>query len=245
MQNFPRIISTLLLIAGVLTINSCTDSPKKQEPQPESSLADFYPKWSAKEISDRELRKKDQEPILRGIPREQYQNLDPFVAKFSEFYRDGISKRTLFYEVFALYRDLNGRVDALRWHPTLEKNMQTWSTMKPNSPVPTVGLACLYLNHAWLHRGGGWANEVTEEGWEGFRKYLDLAHQTLKDAPLFVREDPHYYRAMMRVALGKGLSVEETEGYFQGGQKVDPFYMPLYLEMTEFLQPRWYGEKGA
>ena len=40
--------------------------------------------------------------------------------------------------------------------------------------------AAAHVNTAWSWRSNGWASSVSEEGWEGFRKHLDLAAERLE-----------------------------------------------------------------
>ncbi len=230
------------LLAGTmaLLVSSCGDGGGGKASQ-SKQLTERYPEWSPSGQTDEQVWRKDRTPILHGIVRKQYGNLDEFTDRLADRYRCGRSVRFVFYDAFGNYHRRNTDSEALRWHPVYEEGFKEWATLKPDSPCPTIGLACLYSDRAWLYRGDGWADDVTEEGWKGFRENLDLAHETLNNAPAFVRKDPHYYRALIVVGLGKGLPIDTVNGFFRAGQDLDPLYFPLYNAMTSFLQPRWYG----
>lgn len=241
----------LWLSCFLFLLTSCGEPPEEKQkgagPERSSasgSLSTTYPEWRAARYSDYELRRKDYNPILHGIVREQYANLDPFVERFDEFYRCGTSVREVFVRCFEGYHQIGGS-GAATYFSKYEKNLRTWVEMKPDSQVPILALAGLMQSQAWLSRGGDVADKVTEEGWKGFAEDLQRSRALLENAPDFVRNDPSYWKQLMSIGLGQGVSKKEMRAFFREGQKRDPLYLPLYEEMVWYLEPRWYGESPS
>ncbi|MDF1751732.1 MAG: hypothetical protein P1U89_03045 [Verrucomicrobiales bacterium] len=224
-----------------LLLCSCGESPSSSNAP--SLKTGSYPDWSLSEKSDDEKWRKDLSPILHGIVRRQFENLDPFLEKLDERCRSGRALRSVFYDAFENYHFRAN--DAARYHPEYEKGFLEWAKLKPESPAQTIGLAALYLDRGWMSRGTGWAKDVTKEGMKGFQENLEKSHRLLREAPDFVKMDPHYYKLLISIGIGKGLPLEEVNGYFEAGQKIDPLYLQLYFTVTECLQPYWYGENST
>ena len=54
--------------------------------------------------------------------------------------------------------------------------LEKWRAQYPQSITVYTTLAATYVNYAWQARGNGYANTVTDEGWQLFR---DRIHQAL------------------------------------------------------------------
>lgn len=62
---------------------------------------------------------------------------------------------------------------------TEEQLLQDWK-MRENTYLPLLQLGKFYIKYAWNARGGGWASTVSEQGWEFFRKRVQLAREHLE-----------------------------------------------------------------
>lgn len=237
-RKFISSLNACLYFVVLLLFTSCGQSPSSSKPK--EKVAPRYANWSRSPKSDEPLWRKDRGPILHGIVRKEYTKLDPYLEKMDDDYRCGKSVRSVFYDAFENYHRRSN--DAVRYHPQYEEGFIEWVKLKPDSPAPTLGLAALMVDRAWMHRGGGWASEVSQEGWKGFKENLVKAQKILTDAPDFVRQDPYYYKLQITVGLSAGAPLGEIQKYFEAGQKIDPLYIDLYLAVTNFLKPRWYGE---
>lgn len=140
---------------------------------------------------------------------------------------------------------------ALRWAfygPAREKwlfgVLDRWAKAKPDSVTPLIVIAKAQIDYGWQARGGGWAAEVTQEGWKSFDERLTIAWGLLKKAEQMPVKDPEVYSLFVKAGLGLGKSDEELDYYFNKGVEIEPGYWPLYYERATSLMPRWRGGKG-
>jgi hypothetical protein len=140
---------------------------------------------------------------------------------------------------------------ALRWRkfgPEREKwlfdVLDRWVSEKPESVTPLLVMAKAHIDYAWHIRGGGYASEVTEEGWKGFKSRLNIAWNILEKVEMMPAKDAEVYSLFIKTGLGLGKSDEELDHFFEKGIKIESGYIPLYLERATSLMPRWRGKKG-
>ena len=72
------------------------------------------------------------------------------------------------------------------------KLYQSWRARRPACPYAAASLASAYQNMAWVYRGSGWASSVSEDGWEKFQHYSQMAKKTFEDSANFSQ---HWYWA--------------------------------------------------
>ena len=58
--------------------------------------------------------------------------------------------------------------------------LKQWVQTRRDSVTAPIALGNAYLNYAYLARGGGYANTVTDEGWRLFAERVQLARETLE-----------------------------------------------------------------
>ena len=103
-----------------------------------------------------------------------------------------------------------------------------------------------HIDAAWALRGGGWAQDVTEEGWRGFNSNLKQA----RDCFLKAHElHPDYARAasrMITVAMGAGeeLNLDPRE-WFDKATSAQVDHIGAYSRYRNTLLPRWGGSYKA
>jgi len=71
-----------------------------------------------------------------------------------------------------------------------------------------------------------------------------VASRILKDASALKEKCPHWYAAMLQVALAQGMDPADEESLFQQAIAFEPLYDPYYRARAWFLLPIWYGEEG-
>lgn len=152
------------------------------------------------------------------------------------------------------------------------KHMDAWKEQFPNSVTWRIIKADAVAQLGWDARGGGWATEVTLEGWAGLEKYLTEAWTILQEARKISTEDPALYSVFTSVALGLhddptkdstlsfGSLIRQTITPEIGGRPAEPkrlgdeifeeaiqretLYTPLYYELAPHLFGRWGGQPG-
>src|SRR5580693_4255344 len=108
--------------------------------------------------------------------------------KVAEFY-------TAIYTTF-----LGPNADESDWKMSFD-SLNKWIAAKPESAAARISLAEAYMGYAWAARGNGYANTVTESGWDLFRERVGLASSALVDAAHLKEKCPYWYEEMQTVAL--------------------------------------------
>lgn len=122
--------------------------------------------------------------------------------------------------------------------------LQRWADQRPQSVTARVALAGAYSNYAWKARGGGYAGEVTDEGWRLFGERTDKAAGILVEAFKLPVKDPEWYLAMQSVMQDKGESKSMQTAMFQKAIAFEPDYQYYYRMQAIMLLPQWEGEEG-
>lgn len=99
------------------------------------------------------------------------------------------------------------------------------------------------LDRAWNARGGGYANTVTQQGWEQFRSHLNQAAMALATAWQMNPSNAYTAYLMMRVELGEGQGRDRMEKWFHRAMNLYTNYYDAAHLMSYYLEPRWYGSE--
>lgn len=124
------------------------------------------------------------------------------------------------------------------------KQTRAWSRARPASITAPVAEAELLLGHAWLARGGGYANTVDDGGWARFRERLHQAHEVLDRAARLPKRCPGWYLAALKLAVGEEWPDAEGERLFREAKAADPGCETFYDLRSWALTPRWGGSPG-
>lgn len=100
------------------------------------------------------------------------------------------------------------------------------------------------IAEAWKARGDGYANTVSQSGWEGFRSHLASARSDLTEAWNLETNYPLAPSAMIRVSLGDS-GITEMRQWFDRTTVAQIDYPGAWSEMRWGLRPRWYGNEQA
>lgn len=96
---------------------------------------------------------------------------------------------------------------------------------------------------AWIERGGGYANTVTDEGWKGFKEHLAVAESSLERAWKMDSHDTRIPIEMMTVILGQGGGRDQMESWFQRAMQVDTNCYDACYQKLYYLEPKWHGSR--
>ncbi len=150
------------------------------------------------------------------------------------------------------------------------KRIGTWDAQSPGSITWRLVWAQAYVDLAWRERGSGWSRTVTEEGWEGFHRYLSKAWALIEEARELPTKDPHLYALCINLAKmhdpgessgasilaglarriagwtgDSGADKPDLGGFIEAGFELEPLYFPMYRKKATTLLPRWGGRRGA
>ena len=100
------------------------------------------------------------------------------------------------------------------------------------------------INEAWLSRGGGYANTVSDSGWQGFNQHLARARQCLTQAWELNTNWALAPDRMIYVSLGDS-NIGEMRKWFDRTVAAQIDYADAWNQMRWGLRPRWYGSLDA
>ncbi|MDQ5967882.1 MAG: hypothetical protein QG625_4039 [Cyanobacteriota bacterium erpe_2018_sw_39hr_WHONDRS-SW48-000098_B_bin.30] len=122
-------------------------------------------------------------------------------------------------------------------------DLNKWLKAEPKSAMARIALADCYVDYAWLDRGGGWANEVTDKGWRLYKDRIAKAKQVLDASPQLCKQDPRASYVYDRIALAGEIDREQYFKMVDACHKDWPDYTPIDLAVGWYLLPRWHGEE--
>ncbi|MCF6283965.1 MAG: DUF4034 domain-containing protein [Candidatus Hydrogenedentes bacterium] len=125
---------------------------------------------------------------------------------------------------------------AMRW-----ATLNAWVENSPKTHLPLLVRGSFAIQYAWYFRGTTMANEVTDEGWEGFRHYLNQAHEDLDLAYTMNPLDAEAPAAMITVSSALGLGEDAMESYYQKTLAINPLHRSARMSKLNFAQPKWGG----
>ncbi len=116
-----------------------------------------------------------------------------------------------------------------------------WSNGKIAPWITHMAAGFYFFELAWDARGSGWASEVTDEGFDGFRKHLQLAQDHYLRAWQLAPQHPNAAGEMIRIAMaGQSSHWTEKDWLFETVHAQFD-YMHAYRSYTFALTPRWGG----
>lgn len=121
--------------------------------------------------------------------------------------------------------------------------LKNWMSKNPQSVAARLALADVYLKYAWLARGSGYANKVTDEGWKLFDERVSMAKDILDGDPAIKEKNPRAYAEYSTVALAQGMDKKEYLKMVDECHKRFPTYTNIDLSASYFLLPRWHGDE--
>lgn len=124
----------------------------------------------------------------------------------------------------------------------MEARLNRWVAASPQSAFLPIALATAQAQHAWALRGGGFANTVTQRGWEGFGRQMAVARETLHSNKRISSGDPQWYVQMLGVALAQGWEAEDYMALYEEAVSKEPLYYQTYFAALERFLPMWGGD---
>ncbi len=172
----------------------------------------------------------------------KYAELEKMAMEFRKNktrFPDGSWKLGRFYDAL----EKTGR-NSTEWDEVFRK-LKEWRERYPESITTRVATAGNYISFAWVERGNGYSNTVTEEGWKLMRERLARAYDFVKDRPKKTSGDcPRRYAILLRLGRAQNWNNEKYEAAFQEAISFEPAYNIYYIEKAMNLMPRWGGEEG-
>lgn len=188
-------------------------------------------------------------PVLAELPpmedrpnRYTWKEIDDYLAYLRE---QGKTDPVVRYDLYTWYERVASPTftESKDYAQHLEF-LQLWREEVPDSTAPLVVMAMAYTHFGWEARGIGLAHEVTQDGWRLLKERVAKAHELLDEAIKLGVKDGQAYASLILVAKAEGMPVEETRKVLAEGHKLDPTYAFMYIQMSDYLLPKWHGEPG-
>lgn len=122
--------------------------------------------------------------------------------------------------------------------------LNRWIAQRPKSITARVALAGTYLNYAANARGGGYADSVTEDGWQLYSERSATAGKILAEAWDLPEKCPEWFLQMLGVVNAQDGSIAMQKAMFEKAVAFEPEYQYYYRLVAEHLLPKWGGEEG-
>ncbi len=123
-------------------------------------------------------------------------------------------------------------------------HLRRWIAQRPDSITARVALATSLHRWAWVARGNGMANTVSDNGWKLFNARIQESLDVLNAAGKLRERCPQWYSEMMVVGLAQGWDEAKMREVFEQGIQFEPEYFDLYKQMANYLLPKWDGKPG-
>lgn len=232
-----------LFILFCVTACLCSASTDKLTPNPCGVSIQDQVLWQPGSGTDVQLIERYGNAVLHLLAVKKFVQLDCIAdnarttrAKFP----GGMWKLHNIYVALSTPRPASSDQD---WHNHLAL-LERWTASRPNSITARVALAEAYLAYAWVARGNGLAESVTETGWRLLNQRDEIAHQVLMDASSLPAKCPEWYVAMQSWGLTGGWTVEQATAFLNKAVVFEPDYYYYSRMHAHFLLPQWSGEKG-
>ncbi|QDT56053.1 hypothetical protein Pan44_41030 [Caulifigura coniformis] len=102
-----------------------------------------------------------------------------------------------------------------------------------------------YAKLAWQHRGGGFADTVSGEGWSKFRELMPRAARHFRRAWFLHPEHPHAAEEMIMLSTAGGDETWSPEQWFHAAVAAQFDYHDAYYRYMFVTMPRWGGSHQA
>ena len=100
------------------------------------------------------------------------------------------------------------------------------------------------IDLAWVYRTGGWAGDVSTEGWQAFVEHLALARQQLHRAWKAQPDYPEAAALMITLAMA-GNDPASPRTWFDRSVAAEIDYPWAYYRLSSAMLPRWGGSHRA
>ena len=122
--------------------------------------------------------------------------------------------------------------------------LKAWESARPESAAARIALAEAYMSYGDKARGAGYADTVSNTGWQLFGERNAMAASALAEAAKLKEKCPYWYESMQQLALSQGWDKAQARQLLDQAVAFEPSYYHYYREYTNYLLPKWYGSPG-
>ena len=122
------------------------------------------------------------------------------------------------------------------WNLQIEA-LKAWVAARPESAAARIALAETYLSYGWRARGSGYADTVSDDGWNLFGQRVSMAASALVDAAKLKEKCPYWFEVMQQVALAQGWDKSQAKELLDAAMSFEPGFYHYYREIPTFCCP--------
>lgn len=178
-----------------------------------------------------------------GNSMPEAQELGPLVSQnLSPVIQDKTTPPEEVYEVCDEYlKGFNGNTDSyIQAYTAIEPPLfANW----PDESTSWLLKGQANFQMAWNARGGGYANNVTAEGWKAFSNDLAVAENALNRAWELNPKDVRIPTLMIRVDEAQQKDRDDMELWFGRAMNLNPNNYEACENKLHYLYPQWYGSR--
>lgn len=235
-------LSSLLLIS----VSYGASATEATAPQSCAISEKYKADLSIDAATDINALQKYKDTAAQMLTDKEYAQLDCLadtVRSKKELFPGGVWKIHTIYSGLTSPTPFGVHATGMDWSIRL-RELRQWVEARPQSVTARVALASAMVGYAWQARGGGYADTVSDSGWQLFGKRLGEAKQILDDASALPTKCPESYLTLMNVAIAQGWNAEDRRALFNQAIATEPTYYYYYRVYATSLLPKWGGEEG-
>jgi len=127
-----------------------------------------------------------------------------------------------------------------QWEPALER-IRIWRTNAPRSRHAPLAEALYWKNYAWAARGTGFADMVSDKGWQLFRERVARARKILDESKSNTGDNPLWHSLDISLARDEGRPDAAQRAKYDDAVKREASFLSNYYAFATHLAPRWGG----
>lgn len=123
-----------------------------------------------------------------------------------------------------------------------QTQIQDWHN-RHQTALSNTFMGALHTFLAWEERSGARADEVSEEQFEGFRKYLHKSLEYFETAINIDSELAEAYSFSIPTLMGLSVDLDVIIDKFEKAIALDPINTKAYMATAGALNPKWLGDE--
>jgi len=130
---------------------------------------------------------------------------------------------------------------SLAYHEARVAGTLAWAQRRPELALAHAAHLEALSGLAWFHRGGGYANTVSDQRFRDFRATLDRAQAYAEQHAAVLSGDGFAAQVMAELLRDRGASVAQQLAAARRGLKQEPWDECIYRSVINSLMPKWGG----
>lgn len=132
--------------------------------------------------------------------------------------------------------------ESVAYHEAVAANTLAWARSRPQSPLAHAVHLQALVDLAWYHRGGGFANTVSDQRFADFKAKLNDALAYAKAHGDVMGRDNFYIRPLLTLLRGMGVGLRQQLEIARKGLRQHATDDCVYMAALPSLLPKWGGD---